>query len=247
MGNRCGHDPTKLRRCDIVRRGKGGAPQILGIISGHLNDAVKNRSKLKAWHNQNPSGRGRRSEAREAMVSVLQLLIANWFQLETRRCARPGLEYLEVPDIRHIALKISASKDWTGTRRMTVGRVQAIMSSLVEAGYITRSKQIRKQQATGEWIAAPKITTFTKQFFQDLGGKRLWRTVMKFGADKIKSICKYLDDIQFRPFWHVDRRLAHYLNPGQVYSPRQAFMFRKERPPDLPMDLSTLPESSDKN
>ncbi len=244
MGNRCGHDPTRLRLCDTVKRGKGGAPQILGIISGHLNDAAKNRRRLKSWHQQNASGRGRRSEAREAMISTLQFLVDNWLQLDTRRCAMPGLEYLQAPDIRHIALKISGSKDWKGTRRMSVGRVQAAVSGLVKAGYLARSKQIRKQQPTGEWMASPKITTFTKAFFIDLGGKRLWRTVRKFGADKIKSICKYLDDIGFRPFWHIDRRLAHYLNPGHVYSPRQAFMARQNKPPDLPIDLSTLPDQN---
>ncbi|PCJ22522.1 MAG: hypothetical protein COA96_14125 [SAR86 cluster bacterium] len=247
MGNRCGHDRTKLRLCDIVKRGKGGAPPILGIVSGYLNDAAKSRKRLKSWHQLNASGRGRRSEAREAMATVLQFLISEWFQLETRRCARPGFEYLEVPDVRHIALKISLSKDWKGTRRMTVGRVQAVIHDLVELGYITRSKQIRKQQPTGEWIAAPKITTFTKKFFLELDGRRLWNTIKKYGERKIRNIEKYLDDVNFRPFWPTARRLAHYLNPGHVYSPRQAYHFKQEKPPDLPMDLSTFPEFNFQN
>lgn len=244
MSNRCGHDRTRLRLCDVVKRGKGGAPQVLGIISGHLNDAATNPRRLKAWHRLNPSGRGRRSEAREAMIATLQFLIANWFQLETRRCAMPGLDYLEVPDVKHMALKVSQSPQWKGTGRMSVGRVQTVLGDLIKAGYITRSNQIRQQRPTGEWVAFPKITTFTKKFFIELGFERLWRTVTRAGADKIKAICKRLDEVGFRQFWHIDRRLDHYLNPGPVYSPRQAWVARRDRPPDLPVSRPHLKKKS---
>ncbi len=233
MGNRCDHDKDALRLCDVVRRGKGGAPQVLGVISAYLGQAAYSPGRLQKWHQQNPSGRGRRSEAREATMAVLQFLTANWLQLDTRRCAMPGSAYIEAPDVRHIARRISESPAWAGKKPVSSGRVWAAIGSLVKAGYLKRSKQVREQAPTGEWRAFPKITALTKFFFQQLGGDSLWQSVKKAGAAKIRlmraSIALRSDCAS-----EVSLRLAQYLNPGRILSPRQAHQYNKGAPPERP-------------
>jgi len=233
MGNRCDHDKDSLRLCDIVKRGKGGAPQVLGVISGYLNSAAFSGSRLQSWHNMNPSGRGRRSEAREAAIAVLQFLTANWLQLDTRRCAMPGSEYLEAPDVRHIARKISESPAWAGKAPLSVGRVWAAIGSLTKAGYLKRSKQVREQTETGEWRAFPKITALTKHFFIELGGQKLWKSVKQAGTERIARMRVRLV-LSSDTLADVNLRLAKYLNPGKILSPRQAYKHNKGAPPDRP-------------
>lgn len=229
MGNRCGHDRSKLRRCDIVRRGKGGQPRVLGIISGRLNEAATRCTRLRTWHRHERSQRRRRSESREAGIAVVQFLIANWFQLETRRCAMPGTDFLECPDVKFMARAISRSPDWQGSR-LSVGRIYAALGSLVEAGYITRSKQKREQVAGGSWIASPKITSFTKKFFIELGGKRLWRAVLKSGQLKLAKIRHRLAST-LTPGEDPRRALGDYLAPPDVVSPKRARWLNQIRPP----------------
>lgn len=233
MGNRCDHDKDALRLCDVVRRGKGGAPQVLGVISAYLSQAAYSPARLRQWHKLNPSGRGRRSEAREAAIAVLQFLTAHWLQLDTRRCAMPGSDYLEAPDVRHIARRISESPAWAGKKALSVGRVWAAIGSLVKAGYLKRSKQIREQAGTGEWRAFPKITALTKYFFQELGGDSLWQSVKKAGAEKIRLMRASIA-LQSDTGADVSLRLAQYLNPGKIFSPRQAHQHTKGAPPDRP-------------
>lgn len=232
MGNRCDHDKDALRLCDIVKRGKGGAPQVLGVISGYLNRAAHGAG-LRTWHRMNPSGRGRRSEAREAAMAVLQFLTANWLQLDTRRCAMPGSDYLEAPDVKHIARRISESPAWIGKKPLSTGRVWDAIGSLTRAGYLKRSKQVREQAATGEWRAFPKITALTKHFFIELGGDNLWKSVKKAGAAKIQMMRARLV-LASDTASDVNLRLAQYLNPGRILSPRQAHQHNKGAPPDRP-------------
>ena len=233
MANRCDHDKHSLRLCDVVKRGRRGAPQVLGVISGYLNTAAYSRSRLSTWHKLNPSGRGRRSEAREAAIAVLQFLTANWLQLDTRRCAMPGSDYLEAPDVRHIARKISESPAWAGKKPLSVGRVWAAIGSLTRAGYLKRSKQVREQSPTGEWRAFPKITALTKHFFIELGGENLWKSVKKAGSDKIR-VMRVRIVLASDTLADVNLRLAQYLNPGRILSPRQAYQYNKGAPPSRP-------------
>ena len=58
-GNRCGHDPASLRFCDKVKRGKGGAPQVIGIVSALVGKAALYRNLLKSWQGLNESGKRR--------------------------------------------------------------------------------------------------------------------------------------------------------------------------------------------
>lgn len=215
-GNRCGHDPRRPRFSDSSRRGRGGHPPIIGLITSLLAQSYADPNILHSWHEQNPSGRARRSEKREAMTSLAQYLFPHWFQLETRRCAVPGGYFLQVPDIAHLARRISESVEWHGFR-LSPGRVSAIFSEWQRAGYIT-SHQQREQLPNGEWRAAPAIRTFTKRFFSELGGQRLWNAVKKAGAKKLEKIRGYIDAQGIC--------LRDYLRPGKAVSPRTVHQLR---------------------
>ena len=216
-GNRCGHDPRRPRIADYSRRGRGGHPPIIGLISSLLEQSYSDFHILKSWHKQNPSGRARRSEKREAMIALAQYLFPNWFQLETRRCAVPGGYFLQVPDIKHLAGRISDSNVWSGYR-LSVGRVSTVFSEWQRAGYITTHQQ-REQSAEGDWRAAPAIRTFTKKFFVELGGERLWNAVKKAGAKKLEKIQRYIDTQGIS--------LREYLRPGKAVSPRRVYQLRQ--------------------
>lgn len=222
-GNRCGHDPRRPRFCDLARRGKGGHPPIIGVITSLLLRSYGDRSLLRTWHTMNPTGRRRRSERREAMASLAQYLFTQWFQIDTRRCAVPGGYFLQVPDISHLARRISRSPEWGG-QRFSPGRIAAVFSEWEKAGYIT-SHQRREHLPTGEWKASPSIRTFTKKFFIELGNQRLWNAVKKAGARKLKNIMARID--------MVGISLRDYLRPGAVVSPRRVSEYRqKQKAPD---------------
>lgn len=229
-GNRCGHNPQQPRFCDLARRGKGGHPPIIGLITSLLARCYGDRSLLASWQKLNPSGRRRRSEHREAMASLGQYMFTQWFQLETRRCATPGAYFLQVPEIKHLAGKIAQAPEWKG-HKFSHGRIAAVFSGWAKAGYIT-SHQARKQKPTGEWEAAPAIRTFTKKFFMELGGQRLWNAVKKAGAHKLQKIQKYIDTQSIT--------LREYLNPGPPVSPRKVNQLRQSH---RKMDLSAFPFS----
>lgn len=241
--NRCDHNKKKFKLCDVVKRGKGGQPQVLGIISAKLSEVAKHRVGLKAWnYHRNPLGnvyRGRRSESREAGIAVLQFLTANWLQLETRRCAMPGTEYLECPDVEYLSRVISRSPEWRGSR-LSPGRIHAALNSLAEAGYICRSKQKRERLANGLWISSPKIISFTKKFFLELGGKRLWKLVLDTGKVKMDKIKQRLAKTLL-PGENLGRYLASYMAPGDVVSPKQARWLRRIRPPGANQQRPHLP------
>lgn len=239
MSNRCGHNRDKLRLCDIVSRGKGGQPRVLGIISARLSKVATRRARLKSWDYHSDSRRFRRSESRESTIAVLQFLIANWFQLETRRCAMPGTDFLECPDVGYLARAISKSPDWRGSR-LSVGRVYAALKSLVDAGYITRSKQKRQQLPNGSWISAPKITTFTRKFFLELGGKRLWRSVVHSGRLKLAKIRHRIKNTVM-PGQDPRHALGEYLNPPDLVSPKRARFLNRIRPPGWSENRPHLP------
>lgn len=231
MGNRCGHDRRNLRLCDVVRRGRGGQPQILGIVSAYLNHASRDRRKLRDWNTLNPSGRRRRTEQLEATLAVLQYLTANWLQVDTRRCVTLDVDHMTAPDVKHLARKISESPDWQCRTPLSAGRVSKALNDLVRAGYLARSKQVREQAPTGEWKAAPKITCFTKKLFMHLGGQRLWTAIRKKGQFRMNQV--RLKMKKHFPSWQdVNQALKEKLNPGRICSPREAWRTRQARPPD---------------
>lgn len=222
-GNRCGHNPLALRTCDIVKRGRKGAPQVLQIASAYVGKAAKQKQRLKAWQNLNGSGRGRRSEIREAMAATVQYLLAKDFNLESRRCARRSNcgSHIIAPDAQLIATQVS--KSWKGTGRISEARVRAVIGDFVKCGYITLSKQHRTKRDTGEWQASSKVITFTKAFFLDLGGKKLWRKILKESSERADKILEKFS----REMGNPAEKMANYFSINFICTPRQS----RQRPP----------------
>jgi len=185
------------------------------LICRRLEAAYSDRKILKTWQGANPSGRRRRSEAREASVSLAQFLFVHWFQLESRRCASPSGAYLQVPDVRHIARRITElSPEWR-SRGVVCSRwrIQSIFEDWISCGYIT-SKQQRYKKPTGDWEGCPAVRTFTKKFFLELGGTNLWNKIQKQGARKLKRISGLIS--------LAGMSLREYVSPGPCLSPRAA-------------------------
>lgn len=231
LGNRCGHNPAALRTCDVVKRGRGGQHQVLGIVSAYLGQAAKQqKARLKTWHNMNESGRSRRSEIREAMASVTQFLFAKEYQLDSRRCAKREGKIIKCVDIELVAKQISQSKKWNQGEQLSEARARSVIRDFKRCGYITLSKQQRTQRQTGEWQASPKVITFTKLFFLELGGKKLWRKIQKVSTERVNIFKSHLsDDVKEQAI-----KLAEYFKLNCVLSPRQI----TSRPPDTLMSAS---------
>lgn len=237
-GNRCDHNPRALRLCDIVRRGKGGHPQLLGVISSYLVHAGRDRGKLPALAKLNASGRRKRTERYETILAVCGFLTARWFQPDTRRCVMATEQFLEVPDVTYIAGEISRSAEWKGKARLSPARVYDAIGDLEAAGYVKRSRQAREPIEDGRWIARPKILAFTKQFFLDLGGKRLWQSVRVKGRRLVQDLRAHLA-FKLGTVKAAAAALAHYLNPGRLLSPGQAreYTRRHGRPPSPHLEV----------
>lgn len=245
MSNRCGHNPDQLRTCDLARRGKRGQPPLIGRISARLNWAVGNPGLLKALHNLNSSGRRKRSERVEVCISVMQYLVTKWLDLATRRCARPGnkhgrpiQDYLAAPTAAHLASRISREGSWKGSAPLTVERVHLALQDLEAAGYITRLKQTRTMMDSGSWVGHPKIISMCRQFFEDLGGRKLWREIRAKGKERFGKMQGKWQHIMERAGTGMEALktdLADYLNPGLVLSPGQVAMYHQQAPPGKPI------------
>lgn len=248
MSNRCGHDPDNPRHCDIIRRGKRGQPPLLGRLSARLSWSLGNESLLKKLHQLNPSGRKKRTERLEVCVSVAQYLVAHWMDLATRRCARPGAkhgqqvqDFLEAPTAAHLAASISKKGAWRGTGRLTTERVYLALQDLQQAGYISRTKQARTKMASGSWCSHPKIISFTRSFFEDLGGRKLWREIRAKGKERWQKMqTRWEQVLEGVDYFSVKKEIAEYLKPGLILSPGQAYQYRKQSPPKNPKLFSQI-------
>lgn len=217
-GNRCGHNPAQLRTCDVVKRGRGGQSPLLGMISAYVGKAATLRSRLSKWNGM--TSRKRRSEAREAMAAVIQFLIAKEFQLDSRRCAKPQQGFTKCIDAELMAKQISRSKHWANKPPLSVARVRAIIKQFERCGYITLSKQQKRQKATGEWQSSPRVIQFTKAFFIDLGGKKLWRKVQAEGEQRTDRLLLKLK-LKLKDEAEALVSLSKHFKIGTIVSPRQ--------------------------
>ncbi|NIB44738.1 hypothetical protein HBA55_34480 [Pseudomaricurvus alkylphenolicus] len=225
-GNRCGHDPAFLRHCKIVKHGRGGQPQVLGVISSYLQNAALHRNRLKSWQNMNDTGRGRRSEIREAMMAVMQYLFASDFKLDSRRCARRTEDGFHIaPDAKLIATDVSKSKAWKGKPALSEGRVRTILTEFRRCGYIQLSHQEKRHKATGDWESSPKVIQFTKRFFIELGGRKLWRSIAKLGTDRAERLLKKYRQLDEAT---ASAMMRAYFTLNGIFTPNQY----KNRPPD---------------
>jgi len=170
------------------------------------------RGYLKKWHQQNDSGRRRRSEAVEALTATLQCLFTYYLQLESLRCAWRDGDFVVAPDAAMIAKKISRSPEWADKPPMSEARVRAVLIGLQRCGYLALSKQNKHNLKDGRWVSSPKVVQFKKLFFLHLGGDALWNQVQKEATVKLNKIKDILG---------VGKTLANHFRLDKVVTPRQ--------------------------
>jgi uncharacterized protein (DUF2132 family) len=157
FGNRCGHVPSEPRFYHRPQQHKPRPSILEQAIEGIKNLARKPKRFLKklAFHFND---RQVRSERREAIVSVTQVLM-HFLELVTLRVGfYSGLDKFIPLDLEYIAEK-------AGIHFL---RAKRAIADLVEAGYITITRQFDKKE-DGTFAGKPSIRTISIQFFIDLG------------------------------------------------------------------------------
>ncbi len=217
----CGHLPPALRDC-------------LSQIARIPDDT----RILPDWQNRYAPARRRRSEIREICSIALWVYFSRWVALETRMTGTPGnhlgVDFREVPTVKQIAQQ--ATRAFPG-KAISEVRVRRLLWELEDLGYISSHGQIREQKQ-GTWVAKPQVLSFTKQFFVQLGGNKLWKRVLKAGSTKLRQITRRLlhhaPDL-FRKHSSAEmtsRRIQHYIAAGRPVSTRELYRINGHDPPE---------------
>lgn len=157
-GNRCGHDPRtpKLRPLTPIRQGKGAPPRILSLAA----------ERARAWYDrpgmcpplQSSDARRTRSERREAIVVVLETLLAR-LDLASLCCGAPTLAqgFIDV-DMRTLV-----RDSGLGQRR-----IERAIAHLKDAGFM-QVTQPRGKSEEGRYFGCRAIRVMKESLFEWLG------------------------------------------------------------------------------
>jgi hypothetical protein len=157
-GNRCGHVPSEPRFFNRPDHHKA-RPSVLEKAVERLKDVYRQPKKffkkLGTFHSNN---RQKRSERREAVVSVAQVLL-HYLELSTLRVGfhAESLEFIAL-DLEYIAKKAGIS----------VLRARRALADLIRVGYLKVSRRFDKKE-NGSFAGFPSIREISIQFFIDLG------------------------------------------------------------------------------
>ena len=157
-GNRCGHDPEQLREYHRPPHHKPRPSileQAIQNAAHYYNAPKKFLKKLGALH---PKNRRKRSERREAITSVLQVIL-HYIELISFKVG------MNTTTSEVISLDIHFIADKAGT---TPIRARRAIKDLVKAGYIKLSRQWTRKN-DGSFVGLPSIREVTLEFFHDLG------------------------------------------------------------------------------
>jgi hypothetical protein len=157
-GNRCGHVPTSPRLFNRPDHNKP-RPHILEQAIEKLKDVYRRPKKffkkLATFHS---SDRQKRSERREAIASVSQVLL-HYFDLVTFRVGFYTSSGVFVPlEVEYIAEKAG----------IHFGRAKRAIAEITKAGYADAVRQFTKKE-DGTFQGSASIRKLTVQFFIDLG------------------------------------------------------------------------------
>ena len=157
-GNRCGHArgaPRYYHRPEHHKR----RPSVLEeAIRAVMEFNFYPKKFLKNVGTLNPKNRRKRSERREAIVSVSQVLI-HYVELITLKVGfYTSSGAMVLLDLDYIAEKAGVA----------VIRAKRAINDLVKAGYIKLSSQFKRKD-DGSFIGLPSIREISLSFFSDLG------------------------------------------------------------------------------
>ncbi len=157
-GNRCGHVPGTPRFFRPPDHHKP-RPSTLEKAICQFKDVYRQPKRfLKKLVTVHKNGRQKRSERREAVTSVAQVLL-HYLELSTLRVGfYTDPDQFKALDLKYIAQKAGIS----------FLRAQRAIADLVKAGYIKVSRQFNKKE-DGSFDGLASIRRIAIQFFMDLG------------------------------------------------------------------------------
>jgi hypothetical protein len=157
-GNRCGHAPNAPRFFNQPDNHKR-RPSVLANAIDQLKNVYRRPKKffrkLATFH---PHDRQKRSERREAIASVSQVLL-HYLELSTLRVGFFADPSKFIPlDLKYIAKQAGIS----------ISRAKRAIADLAKAGYLKLTRQFTKKD-DGTFKGTPSIREIAVQFFIDLG------------------------------------------------------------------------------
>jgi hypothetical protein len=157
-GNRCGHVPDAPRFYCRPAHHKS-RPSLLEEAIEKLTAGYKRPKRfLRKLFDLHPKGRLKRSERREAIASVSQVLL-HYLELETLQVGFYTLPNVFVSlDLKYIAKQAGLS----------LLRARRAINDLVKAGYVKLLRQFNKNEE-GQFKGLASIRELTASFFSDLG------------------------------------------------------------------------------
>jgi hypothetical protein len=158
IGNHCGHVPNDPRFYHRPENHKRRPAVIEMAISALMSAYGFPKKFLQKLLDLNPSKRRKRSERREAMGSVAQVML-HYIDLTTLRVGFYDASGKFIPlDLKYIAKKAGIS----------VIRAKRAIADLEKAKYAKITRQFNKKE-DGTFQGTPSIREVSVQFFIDLG------------------------------------------------------------------------------
>jgi hypothetical protein len=191
-GNRCGHSPDAPRFFSPPDHHKR-RPTILDRAIDRWEEVYRKAKKfLKKLATSHDNGRQVRSERREAIAAVSQVLLY-YLELSTLQVGFSiGLNKFIYLDIEYIAKRANLS----------FSRAKRAIKALADAGYIKITRQYKKKE-DGTFDGEPSIREIAVQFFIDLGMDvqklffaRDWKRKKEEKAQSKAALKKLKDTIQ---------------------------------------------------
>ena len=155
-GNRCGHDKTFLREYRRPLKHKQPPPIILSGIDALSTAFYAPAKLLQRFHTLNINRR-KKSERRESVIAVMQVLI-NYVDLDSLRVGT-----YDEGNINHCRTAFIAKKTGFGLRR-----VERALKDIEAAGYAEIERNVKQRRWVRGWFQVNKIK-LTRWFFLDLG------------------------------------------------------------------------------
>lgn len=157
-GNRCGHVPDAPRFFTPPDHHKRRPPVLDRAIDAWEVVYRKAKKFFKKLATSHDNGRQVRSERREAIAAVSQVLL-HYLELSTLRVGF----YVSHSKFVHLDIEYIANK-----ANLSFSRAKRAINALAEAGYIKITRQYKKKE-DGTFDGEPSIREIVAQFFIDLG------------------------------------------------------------------------------
>lgn len=176
-GNYCGHSPLvpTLELEHPIKKGQGGLPRILSLVSEKIEDYFHSPSLLPTLNLANGSKRQQRSERREACVRLIKAMIKH-MDINTLRVGVPTASGFKNLD----------TKFFSKHTNLSLRRCQRAMNDLKRSGLVQLS-EIKVKTATSEFRSYAAIKKISKHLFSLLNIDRVLASEQKKASKRVKK------------------------------------------------------------